>query len=771
MIRLNFYLFLIAFLSLPFGSIAQECNFSITGYIEDVHSAEGLEFTTIFIEENGKGVVTDDQGAFTFRNICRGEYHLKVSHIGCETRRIFIQIKSDTSIVVRLHHHSELLQEILVQDEASDRSKTGTRNTIDNKNIVENADKNLAELVTTVTGVTSLKNGSNISKPIIHGLKGNRVAVLNNGELQAGQQWGNDHAPEIDPFSADKITVIKGAEGVRYGGNAIGGIILIEPGPIPYDPHIHGLAQYLFNTNGRSHGANFSLNKGQEFFQWRLKAGYSKGGDLKTPDYFLNNTGKENAHASVQLNRTKDQWSHQAYYSFYSTDLGVLRGAHIGNTTDLESAISRDQPFYTEENFSYGLEAPRQFVQHHLWKIKSKYFFSDHNFMQLSYAGQSNQRKEFDVRRSGRSDIPALSLGLLAHNFQLIYHKETKKDWHLESGLQFRINDNENNFNTGIFPLIPNYESYQPSVFFSSKKSGAHFAFDFGARYDYKLLTIQRFTKTTPPVLEKPKHNFHNYTFLAGVGSSNLKNGSTRLQVGVVQRSPEINELYSEGLHQGVASIEEGDRTLNPETGIKILWTSDINIQNKLFFEVSFFTNPIRDFIFLELQDKPRLTIRGAFPLYFYKQANANLSGVDFLNKWVINSQLTWINKFAYVRGQNIETKTPLIDIPSGEFQSTFRFEKERIKRLQNFRAEITGSYVLQQNRFPIVPFFPDPPPGYFLLNLNLGVVVPIGENRLSILLSGENLLNQKYRSFLNRLRYFADEQGLNLGLNLRYKF
>jgi iron complex outermembrane receptor protein len=45
----------------------------------------------------------------------------------------------------------------------------------------------------------------------------NRVLILNNGIRQEGQQWGSEHAPEIDPFMAQKLTVIKGAAGVRYG--------------------------------------------------------------------------------------------------------------------------------------------------------------------------------------------------------------------------------------------------------------------------------------------------------------------------------------------------------------------------------------------------------------------------------------------------------------------------------------------------------------------------------------------------------------------------
>ena len=53
-----------------------------------------------------------------------------------------------------------------------------------------------------------LRNGSGISKPVIHGLFGNRVTILNNGITQSGQQWGNDHAPEIDPFVADHLSCL-----------------------------------------------------------------------------------------------------------------------------------------------------------------------------------------------------------------------------------------------------------------------------------------------------------------------------------------------------------------------------------------------------------------------------------------------------------------------------------------------------------------------------------------------------------------------------------
>ena len=73
-----------------------------------------------------------------------------------------------------------------------------------------------------------IQTGATIAKPVIHGLHSNRILILNNEVRQEGQQWGADHAPEIDPLVADQITVVKGAESVRYGSDALGGVILIE---------------------------------------------------------------------------------------------------------------------------------------------------------------------------------------------------------------------------------------------------------------------------------------------------------------------------------------------------------------------------------------------------------------------------------------------------------------------------------------------------------------------------------------------------------------
>src|SRR6201996_2411013 len=110
----------------------------------------------------------------------------------------------------------------------------------------------LGESLKGIAGVNSLQTGPSISKPVIHGVYSNRILILNNGVRQEGQNWGNDHAPEIDPFIATRLSVIKGAASIRYGSDAIGGVILVDPKEMPVRPGVFdGELNVVGMTNGR----------------------------------------------------------------------------------------------------------------------------------------------------------------------------------------------------------------------------------------------------------------------------------------------------------------------------------------------------------------------------------------------------------------------------------------------------------------------------------------------------------------------------------------
>lgn len=147
----------------------------------------------------------------------------------------------------------------------------------------ENRNRSLAEVLKTISGVQLLQTGSTISKPIINGLYGNRLAILNDGMKLESQQWGNDHAPEIDVYAAHSIIVVKGAESLRYGGEALGGAVLLSSKPWNRVDSLRGQISLNGFTNGKGmQGAlNLEGNSPVAGLKWSLNGNYTKSGNRK----------------------------------------------------------------------------------------------------------------------------------------------------------------------------------------------------------------------------------------------------------------------------------------------------------------------------------------------------------------------------------------------------------------------------------------------------------------------------------------------------------
>ncbi|MFK8004780.1 MAG: TonB-dependent receptor [Saprospiraceae bacterium] len=768
--KIKFLLLLVLFF--PKFIFAQNCNITLTGVILDKGTNIPLEYSTIFLENIGEGTITDERGFFEIKNICPAEYHIKVSHIGCHGEEQFIKIEKDTSLKIYLSHHVELLDEVVIHGSHEDNS-TESSQTISRAKITSEGNKNLSDILENITGVSVLKNGSGISKPVVHGLFGNRVAILNNGIAQSGQQWGNDHAPEIDPFVADHLSVVKGASALAYGGNSLGSVVLVETDHIQKDPHLHGEVNYTLQTNGWGHTLNSSIEKNGKWAAWRLTGTLKRQGDNRTPNYFLTNTGKQENNIALQVEKDfHSKWKTDFYYSLFNTKIGILRGSHIGNLTDLQEAIGRSEPFAVEDNFSYNIASPRQEVTHHLVKVETKYLMDDEKIIKFKYGGQLNNRQEFDIRRGGRSDRPSLDLSLFSHHVEAAYNGLVGEKIFLKAGVQYDMTDNGNIPGTGVSPLIPNYRSYQTSTYWIVQNDQAEeWLFEFGGRFSLKQLTVKRLTQTIPREVEVLDHLFQNYALSTGLRWRKNDFFKTNFNIGYLLRAPEVNELYSFGLHQGVSGIEEGNENMDVEKSLKALLSLDFRIQNKFFVQALGYFQNIQDYIFLEPQDKFRLTIRGAFPVFVYKQTDANIAGVDLLLKYEPQQNLNFIAKYALVRGNDLTNNLGLINIPSDNIFSSMTYTFKDRENWKNNFFTINGRYVFQQKRIIEAQDFLLPPDDYFLLGLQLGTNYEWQESSLKISLRAENVLNTTYRDYLNRLRYFADENGVNVSLNLNYRF
>src|SRR5690554_8020950 len=250
----------------------ENCAFVLRGKVLHHENSEPIENAYIWIDELGRGTISDDKGNFRLDQLCSGAYSIKVTYLGHEEEVKMVELERNTSVTFRLIAQDVVLHGVEIHGHRDAVITTSTLASLTGRSLDESRGESLGDILKRIAGVTSFSTGSNISKPVIHGLHSNRIMILNNGIRQEGQQWGAEHAPEIDPFMADEIAVVKGAETVRFGPEAMGGVIVVNPKPLPVPNQASGEANLIRTTNGRSGVAAFQARGGPDTINvWRYR--------------------------------------------------------------------------------------------------------------------------------------------------------------------------------------------------------------------------------------------------------------------------------------------------------------------------------------------------------------------------------------------------------------------------------------------------------------------------------------------------------------------
>src|SRR5690606_33051735 len=150
----------------------------------------------------------------------------------CETFSKEIKVESDIDLTINLEHHSGDIEAVTIHGNHPIAGSVMIR-TLSQEDISRNSTDNLGNLLKNISGLTALKTGNNISKPVIHGLYGTRISVINNGVKMAEQEWGVEHAPNVDINQFEHIDVVKGASALKYGNESVGGVVVLEPAVVP----------------------------------------------------------------------------------------------------------------------------------------------------------------------------------------------------------------------------------------------------------------------------------------------------------------------------------------------------------------------------------------------------------------------------------------------------------------------------------------------------------------------------------------------------------
>jgi iron complex outermembrane receptor protein len=750
---------------------AQNCTFKLTGHVHSTSAHENLPKATVRLQETNQTIVTNDNGDFVFDRLCPGTYTVDISHVNFASVTRTIILKNTSHADFDLVLPTNNLAEVTVSTTRGGQS-SGVRKELSGRELEETRGLSLAEALTKVTGVTMLQTGSTISKPVIHGLHSNRILTINNGVRQEGQQWGNEHAPEIDPFIAGKLTVIKGVDELRYGSDAIGGVILIEPKTLRTLPGYDAEINTGYFTNNRQYVASGVWE--QQFkrlpsLSYRIQGTYKRGANSTTPTYRLNNTGNEEKNFSATIGRRGEHYNAELFYSYFNTKLGIFAGSHIGNLTDLQSAINSRRPnraFTGQQTYKIG--RPYQAVEHHLLKWKSAITARAHKFNVL-VAGQFNARKEFDVVRSSTNTKPQLDLDIYTLSEDINWEHPKRNNF---SGvLGFSSMQQDNSYSGRYF--IPNYRSYTNGAYIIEKWSKKKWDAQGGLRYDHKTINTSRLL-SSGVIFNRYSFQFSTLASSFNVGYKPFSGFKANTNISLASRAPHVNELLSNGIHHGTATYEIGDINLKPEHSVNLSLNSSYNNQpNTISFDLSLYRNIIQNFIYQQPKpDEPVLTIAGAFPKLAYQQTNAVLQGLDFSSIIKPAKDFDWTLKYSLLRARNTSTDDWLIRMPADRISNELTYYLNKIETLTNTYFSLELQNVFTQTRVPSEKNgkqdYKAPPPGYTLLNANASASFKLFQLPVTASVSGRNLLNTLYRDYLNSMRYFTDEVGRNISLRLK---
>jgi iron complex outermembrane receptor protein len=797
-------------------SNAQKCKLTLKGKITDFHDSSLITGASVQIINLNKYTTSNIAGEFEFNDLCLDKLIIEIKHIACETKKFTIDLTKNTFRNVTLEHHLEELEEVQLKIDVKKETKTAQETVIKNEVLTRYSGLNLGDALKEIPGVSSINTGNGIVKPMINGMHSSRILTITNGVRLQDQEWGIEHSPNIDINSANQISVIKGAGALAYGGDAIGGVVIINPQRIIRKDTLFGHTILGGNSNGRGYHVSTTLNKNYETGWFtQVQGSYKRNGDFNAPDYSLTNTGLKSNGFNTRFGKNNFQSGFEINYSYLYNKIGILRSAHIGNIKSLASSINAEEPLFADD-FSYDINPPKQEITHHLFK--AKYYKRIKNFgkVDVQYDFQNNRRFEFDIRRGGRSVKSAIDLELQTHTISLNANVDNNLERKYDFGILGRYQNNFANPDTGVRRLIPDYDKYDFGGYATTEwKLNDSFLVDAGLRYDFSRIDALKFYKVSAwddreydenfrdiiigsvvnntinlgvidpnasQYLVNAVFNFHNISTSAGLKYMINNKNQILFNYNLASRPPNVSELFSDGLHHSAARIETGDINIDSERSNRISSTYDY-FGSKLNLRVESFYNHIHNFIYLVPGSEGIIPlIRGPFPAWEYIQTDAVFYGIDVSANYQMTNHWSVNHKSSFIKGQDKLAKLPLIDIPPFTTLNSITYSNSK---WYNFNASLQSELVLEQNEYPdefnfTVPIaneddiFVDlsPPAGYHLMHFQSEITLPVSkQSNLNIRFSVDNVFNTNYRNYLNRLRFFSDDLGRNFRLQIQLNY
>ncbi len=699
----------------------RDTDANVFGHVVSVEDNEHIPFINVLIEGTRIGTITDASGHYILTNLPEGAHTLVVKGMGYETKSVDFEISANQSleIDVEVHYTGVDLDEVVI---TASPTASGFRYQPDmtymGEDLQRRSEVSFGEMLNGEPGVAMRSMGSSPARPVIRGMDGDRILVLENGERMGDiSETSADHTISLDPMVASRLEVVRGPASLLYGSSALGGVINLMTTDIPdrWDRGSAGIVS-LQGATMNSMGAGFGrYTYGNDTWAVSGRFAHRRASDITTPAGVVRGTSMNNIDGSLGAGFNTGRST--GGISLSLTDMAYEIPENIDNPDEgVEIRIQR-QAMQGRLNFQNSgfldrgqlrFNATRMFQQEIEYEWLDGVVDEDVEIEYEKYAISSTftiQHKPFEIFDRG-----AIGLNFHGHTLDL--------------GGNEAYTPGERRLNLGIFTFqeIPLSRTmrFQAGIRLDFQHTGAI------ANHMFPDITSTR--------------NAVNHSGSFGVNYRPVEGLEIGGQFARSHRNPSVEELFADGAHLGLAVYEIGDVSLRDEIGqgadLFARWTNGF-----IDFEIAGFINYFRNYIIFEPTGE--VDSASGYPVFRYVGDEARLMGSELSAKIRPHENLEIGLGTDYVDGRRIHNgSTYLPFIPPLRFMADIEY---------NFGQAWIGGKLHSASRQNRVAPEEEVTAGYSLLGLSAGYRLNTRARQV-IILRVDNLLDESYRDHLSRI-------------------
>ena len=731
--------------ALSLDTVAAQAGVQITGRLINSLTGELIPGITVQIDELRRQTTSGPDGTFAFENVPPGSYHLSVRADGYSSRRTELTVATTAAAIdvpVDPDLHFGEVVSVSADAPRSQFEAFQPTSLLTGQELAKQLETSLGETLQNEPGVAARSLGPTPSRPVIRGLSGDRVLILQDGQRMSDlSSQSGDHGVTVNPAAAQQIEVVRGPATLLYGANAIGGLVNIITEDIPTRPVNGASGNFTFDLGSAAEeaGGAGAVRIGNGRVALHAGAGGRRSGDVDTPAGAVLNSQSRNGFGNVGLSWTGTTGYFGGSYGYDDTKHGapVIEGGQV-ELTPRKHALSL-------RGGAQGL--PGVFDSYRATLAIRRY---RHEELVAGTVGTAfrNNTVDVDVIGSHRA------LGRL---------KGSIGGW--VSGRAFDA--------IGEEALSPAIDQRGMAAFLYEELTWPHVTVQFGGRLD---------RTEYEPAGEEARD------FTSGSGSVGLllrpagadDRATIAISAARAARNPALEELFFFGPHPGNFAFEIGNPDLEPEHAFGF----DLSFRWRVpraSGEATYFRNDISDFVFTapltheefvarEAEFVERFPGRGIneaeeaegeeheqeFPLIEYIGADSILQGFEAHADVQVAPRLFAEAGLDYVRGTLKDSRIPLPRIPPLRVRGGLRYQNASLQAGGEIRV------VARQDRVFSTEAETD---GYQLLRLFAAYTFGRGEAAHTITARLDNATNELYRNHLSLIKDLVPEIGRNFKL------